>query len=158
MYLALLRVHVGTSHPADLPTVAKEMALHNVNETEEFLLIKARCAAQIGDVPATTKLVERCIKEHGIHPRDALLSSPMLTAYLNNYDFPGAFALLQVAAPSENDVPQPRPKLTSFVQILHHCGRAGNVRMVSHMPLSFHAQPSWSRMPMLIRTMATLIL
>ena len=63
---------------------------------------------------------------------DVVPASP-LQAYLNNADFHGAFAKLKLAAPSENDVPRPRPRLSSFVQILHHCGRTGNVRMVRHM-------------------------
>lgn len=133
MHLALLRVHVATSHDVDLPTVAREMARYKVNETEDFLIMKARCAAQIGDVQATNKLTERLVKEHGYHPQDSKLTSPTLTAYLNNADFHGAFAKLKLAAPSENDVPRPRPRLSSFVQILHHCGRTGNVRMVDQV-------------------------
>ena len=79
MHLALLRVHVATSHDVDLPTVAREMARYKVNETEDFLIMKARCAAQIGDVQATNKLTERLVKEHGYHPQDSKLTSPTLT-------------------------------------------------------------------------------
>lgn len=126
IFTALMKVHVATSTPCYLPIFDQELARRGYMEDEGFLLIKARAASQICDVPSTKRTIDKLVNNHAFDANDSRLTGALLTALLNNDDFVAASRV--IAGDGSNDAPSTSFLLNSrYIQFMHHCGKSGNV-------------------------------